>query len=151
MSASSRITTASNWRRGTRSERRERAEALRLPSGALVRVARPKPLEWILAGRLPQRLLGAALGDDGPTEDMSREEILELAHFVTEMIRATVVEPAIGEGPEEIPLEDIPLEDRVFIFEWACRSLDGKGAPNTAARKEDPSVPPSGIERFRAK
>jgi hypothetical protein len=57
---------------------------------------------------------------------MTREEILDLAQFARQLVRASVVEPPIGDGPGKITLEEVPLEDRAFIFEWACRALGQK-------------------------
>ena len=57
------IASAEGWRSASRMSRRARAEELTLPSGATILAGRPEPLEWILAGRVPQRLLAAALGE----------------------------------------------------------------------------------------
>ena len=141
-------TTAADWRKASRAQRAASAEPLTLPSGATILATRPAPLEWILAGRVPQRLLAAALASEGtdPPGELSRQDVLELARFAAELVRASVVDPAIGEGPEEIRLDDIPIEDRAFIFEWACRALRDSGT------KEDPSSPSAdGLERFCAK
>lgn len=155
---SNNVASAACWRAAAQAARIERAERLCLPSGATILAARPEPLEWILAGRLPQRLLGAALGDSrtpalGAEREISREEILELARFAIQLVEATVIEPRIGEGPGEIALDEIPVEDRAFIFEWACRALSETPATPTAAAnsssQEDLTIPPSGIERFR--
>ncbi len=146
--------TAAEWRAASRARRAAAAESLTLPSGATILAARPEPLEWILAGRVPQRLLAAALAQDGsapavPAGELSREDVVELARFAAQMVRSSVVEPAIGEGPDEIRLDDIPIEDRTFIFEWASRALHESGA---ARAKEDPSSSPAGeLERFCAK
>lgn len=152
------IADAAAWRAATRAARVEHAEPLRLPSGATILAGRPEPLEWILAGRLPQQLLGAALGGDpasAPEGEISREEILELARFAAQLVKASVIEPPIGDGPGEIALEEIPVEDRAFIFEWACRALSGsesgRAGGSQLSSQEDLTIPPSGIERFRAK
>jgi len=180
------ISTSADWRNASRASRETRAELLTLPSGATILAARPEPLEWILAGRVPQRLLAAALGEsparlrktdpghprasgdpaldsrcrgsdslggnDGVDArvEMTREDVLELARFAAQLVRASVVRPAIGEGPDEISLDEIPVEDRAFIFEWACRALgesvDGK------SNQEVPSGPSvDGLERFCAR
>ena len=154
------IVSAADWRAASQAARTERAERLVLPSGATILAARPEPLEWILAGRLPQRLLALTLGDSPSASlagerEASREEILDLARFAVQLVTAAVIEPHIGDGPGEITLDEIPIEDRAFIFEWACRALnaaeDGP-AGNTNATKEDPAIPSSdGIERFRQK
>jgi hypothetical protein len=167
------IASADAWRSASQAARLERAEILRLPSGATILASRPEPLEWILAGRLPQRLLGVALENHPASEPranggISREEILELARFATQIIRAAVVEPRIGEEPGEIALEEIPMQDRVFIFEWACRAFgkepqhpspaeggDGTRAGTSPDRnlsnEEGQSILENGIERFRQK
>ena len=144
------INTAADWRRAARARRAANAEPLYLPSGATIGAARPSPLEWILAGRVPQRLLSAALAADGSAAgvqgELSREDVLEFARFAADLVRASVVEPAIGDGPDQTRFDDIPIEDRTFIFEWACRALREPGT------KEDPSNPsPDGLERFCAK
>jgi hypothetical protein len=164
------IANAADWRAASRRARASRAEELALPSGATILAARPDPLEWILAGRVPQRLLAAALGESHghPREsgdrtldshlrgndggeagvEMTREEVLELARFAAQLVEASVVEPAIGDGPEEIRLDEIPTEDRAFIFEWACRALGTSGASSVKEEPSSPSV--DGLERFCA-
>jgi len=182
---SNHFATAADWRTAARRSRASRAEPLTLPSGATILAARPEPLEWILSGRIPQRLLAAALGESqnhpresGPGHprgsgelaldssrserdgndvkgargnggveagaEMTRDDVLELARFAAQMVKASVVEPAIGDGVGEIPFDDIPVEDRAFIFQWACRALSG---PNST--QEDLSSPSvDGLERF---
>jgi hypothetical protein len=152
---SNRIATAETWREASHQARRERAERLRLPSGATILAARPEPIEWILAGRLPQQLLGAALegsslGTAAPRE-MTREEVLELARFAEQMVKAAIIEPRIGEGLGEIPFDEIPVCDRAFIFEWACRAWSAdRPAPVENSGKEGQPIPQNGIERFRS-
>ena len=186
------IANAADWRAASRRARASSAAELTLPSGATILAARPDPLEWILAGRVPQRLLAAALGESqshpretgsglprasdashpresaqghprergevdsrlrgndggGAGVEMTREEVLELARFAAQLVKASVVAPAIGDGPEEICLDDIPTEDRAFIFEWACRALGTSGASSVKEEPSSPSV--DGLERFCA-
>ena len=74
---------------------------------------------------------------------MTREEVLELAAFARQLVKASVVKPAIDEGPEEIALDDIPVQDRAFIFEWACRALgkeSGVGGRASRVGKENSSL-----------
>ena len=176
------LATAADWRSAARKARQEHAEPLTLPSGATILAARPEPLEWIMSGRIPQRLLAAALeepqshprevppghpresgdpsadsrlrgndvngarGNDSAAASagMTREDVLELARFAAQLVKASVVQPAIGDGADEIPLDEIPVEDRAFIFQWACRALSG---PNS--NKEGlPSPSVDGLERF---
>ncbi|MBI1941541.1 MAG: hypothetical protein HYS33_08560 [Acidobacteria bacterium] len=153
------IANSESWRAASQAAGKARAERLRLPSGTTILAAKPEPLEWIMSGRIPQRLLAAALSNgDAATRQtgISREEILELARFATQLVRASVIEPAIGDGPGEIGLDEIPIEDRAFIFEWACRSLGQTEAnpsadgPRSAGEEVSrPSV--DGLERFRPK
>ena len=160
MAKTNSVATAQAWRAASQAARIERAERLRLPSGATVLAVRPEPLEWILAGRLPQRLLGAALEDGsspaaGGEREISRQEILDLARFAAQLVKTSIIEPPIGEGPGEIALEEIPIEDRAFIFEWACRALSETEARSPAgaspSTQEDLAIPPSGIASFREK
>ena len=131
------IATSEGWRLAAKADREARAELLVLPSGATILAARPEPLEWVMSGRIPQGLLAVALEDPqsplaGGDRELTREEILDLAGFAARLVVASVVDPPIGDGPDEIPLDEIPIRDRAFIFEWACRALDGNGAEATA-------------------
>jgi hypothetical protein len=133
------IATPTDWRAASQADRLARAERLCLPSGAVILAVKPEPLEWIISGRLPQRLLGVVLGPEPATaaapETISREDILELARFATQLVKASIVDPPVGEGPDEIRLEDIPTKDRAFIFQWACRALGqaGAGVPDSSS------------------
>jgi len=157
------IATTDIWRQAARAERESRAEQLTLPSGATILAARPEPLDWVMSGRIPQGLLAIALEDrelppGGGDRELTRDEIVDLAAFAARLVEASVVDPPIGEGPDEIALDDIPVRDRAFIFEWACRALNGEdlrdsadGASNSVAHstKEEPSS--ASLERFRQK
>jgi len=155
------IATTETWRNAAKVDREARAELLTLPSGATILAARPDPLEWVMSGRIPQGLLAVALEEplsapaDGDRE-LTREEIVDLAAFAARLVEASVVDPPIGDGADEIPLDDIPIRDRAFIFEWACRALDGNGAtsaegtaPTSHAAKEELSS--ATLEGFRQK
>ena len=163
------IATPADWRAASQADRLARAERLRLPSGAVILAVKPEPLEWIISGRIPQRLLGVVLNPDLETAvaapgEISREEVLELAKFSTQLVRASIVDPPVGEGPDDIRLDEIPIKDRAFIFQWACRSLgqaeagDG-GFPgrDSQAATESPNHFPeedlssASLERFRQK
>ena len=149
------IAAANDWKAAARASRESRAEKLTLPSGAVILAARPEPLDWILSGRVPQRLLAAALEKDDATppaeSEVSGEEVLELARFACELVRASVVRPAIGDGPNEIRFEEIPVEDRAFIFQWACRALNSSGGDGDSGKEDLSSPPAGGLESFRAR
>lgn len=146
------IASVTNWRSASRMAREARAEELALPSGTKILAARPEPLDWILSGRVPQRLLAAALEKDGaaaPADaEISREDVLELGRFACELVKASVVRPVIGDGPDEIRFEEIPVEDRAFIFQWACRALDGSSGEGISGKEGHSSEK---LERFRAR
>lgn len=156
------IATTETWRDAAKADREARAEPLTLPSGATILAARPDPLEWVMSGRIPQGLLAVALEDPlAPSgerdRELTREEIVDLANFAARLVEASVVDPPIGDGPDEILLEDIPIRDRAFIFEWACRALDGNvattangpaGAATRHAKEEHSSA---SLEGFRQK
>jgi len=160
MSKGNHIATAMDWRAATQAEREARAEPLVLPSGATILAARPDPLEWIISGRIPQGLLAVALDDPHsslarPDRELSREEIIDLARFAARLVIASVVDPPIGEGPDELPLDDIPVRDRAYIFEWACRGLSGAAggaAPKSAAgNSTEEDLSSDKLEGFRQK
>ena len=146
------ISKAADWRTAARKSRASRAEPLTLPSSTTVLAARPEPLEWIMSGRIPQRLLAAALesGGNSPASDaaeLSNDDVLELARFAAQLVKASVVEPAIGDGDGEIPFDDIPVEDRAFIFQWACRALSGTNSTQEGLSSPSRSER-DGLERF---
>jgi len=156
------IATTEGWRRAAQTDREARAERLVLPSGATILAARPEPLEWVMSGRIPQGLLAVALEDTqsppgGDDRELTREEILDLASFAARLVAASVVDPPIGDGPDEISLDDIPIRDRAFIFEWACRALSGdegeapQGAANAAVHATKEDLSGAKLEGFRQK
>lgn len=125
------VASSANWRTAMLEDRIARAEHLLLPSGATILAVKPEPLDWILSGRIPQQLLGVALQTAAcPPQNrdaaITRDEILDLAAFARQLVKASVVKPAVGDGPDEIALDDIPVKDRAYIFEWACRALGRK-------------------------
>lgn len=151
------ISTSEAWRRAARADRETRAERLVLPSGATILAARPDPLEWVMSGRIPQGLLAVAMEDPQlpaaqDDRELTREEILDLARFAARLVEASVVDPPIGEGPDKIPLDEIPIRDRAFIFEWACRALGGDGAASdglaNAATSDKEDLSSATLERF---
>jgi len=136
------VASSASWRSAMAQDRMARAEHLLLPSGATILAVKPEPLDWILSGRIPQQLLGVALqSSDGvpqvPEAAITRDEILDLAGFAQQLVKASVVKPAIGEGPDEIAMDDIPVKDRAFIFEWACRALKDPATTKTGNLKFD--------------
>jgi len=169
------ITSPEVWHSAWLADRMTRAERLTLPRAMTLLAVRPEPLDWIFSGKIPQRLLASVLGEGGARSagtdrKMTREEIVELAEFARRVVMCSVVEPAIGDGLGEIPLDNIPVLDRTYIFEWACGGLGGNQesgigsketklgrpdsqlqTPNARDQEEGHSVPRRGMERFREK
>jgi hypothetical protein len=157
------IASTETWRQAARADREARAEPLTLPSGATILAARPDPLEWVMSGRIPQGLLAVALEDPqsalaGGDRELTREEIIDLAGFAARLVEASIVDPPIGDGPDEISLDEIPIRDRAFIFEWACRALDGndarasvEGAASPVSHPTKEVLSSASLERFRQK
>ena len=136
------IATPADWRAASQADRLARAERLRLPSGSVILAVKPEPLEWIISGRIPQRLLGVVLNPALETvgaapSEISREEVLELAKFSTQLVKASIVDPPVGNGPDDIRLDEIPVKDRAFIFQWACRALGQPEAGDGSAAGRD--------------
>jgi hypothetical protein len=115
------ITNAAAWR-----SLNSKAIELELPSGLTVLVRRPPLQMWIAAGKLPENLVRTMLKNHqgGPPQvpDMTPEQFKELFGFMRQTIVATVVQPRIVDPPtseDEISPDDVPLEDGMFIFQWA--------------------------------
>jgi hypothetical protein len=114
------ITNAKEWR-----AQKSRRIELELPSGLTVVVRRPPLHMWISAGKLPENLVKAMLAQRSKQaldESMTAEQFKDIFKFMREVIVATVIEPRIVEGAmadDEIDPEDVPLDDAMFIFQWA--------------------------------
>jgi len=146
------ITNAKQWR-----AQQTRKIELELPSGLTVVVRRPPLHMWISAGKVPESLVKAMLSQRNQqvTADalqMSPEQFKGLFTFMREVIVATVVEPRIVENAtaeDEIAPEDVPLDDAMFIFQWA---LAGGQVP-AAQRAQNPEgqvqIDVSDLQRFR--
>src|SRR5579884_1908846 len=139
------IATSENWRQAARADRANRAEPLTLPSGTTILAARPDPLEWVMSGRIPQRLLAVALEDPqsphgAGDRELTREEILDLARFAAGLVEASVVDPPIGNGPGEILLDEIPIKDPAFTFVCACPPMGAAATCSLPAGAATPQV-----------
>jgi hypothetical protein len=150
------ITNAKQWR-----EQQSKKIELELPSGLVVGVRRPPLHMWISAGKLPENLVKAMLASRDPQQvasvQMTPEQFKDLFRFMRETIVATVVEPRIVVGAtsdDEIDPDDVPLDDAMFIFQWA---MAGGAIPpqQRAAQKANPagsgvmSVDVTDLEHFR--
>lgn len=118
------ITNAHQWR----AQQAKRIE-LELPSGLVVAVRRPPLQMWIARGKMPENLVRAMLAHrnsphaaEDAANAMTPEQFNDLFKFMRETIIATVVEPRIVENAtaeDEISPDDVPLDDAMFIFQWA--------------------------------
>lgn len=147
------ITNAREWK-----AQQSRRIELELPSGLTVAVRRPPLHMWISAGKLPENLVKAMLAQRADKNaldaaQMTPEQFKDLFKFMREVIVATVVEPRIVENAtaeDEISPDDVPLDDAMFVFQWA---LAGGNLP-VAQKKQMISegqvqIDASDLQRFR--
>jgi hypothetical protein len=112
------MTTLSQWKKA-------KVHDVILPSGVEVKITLPDIPALIETGHLPQNFLDAALAaikvaqseeDHTPTP----EELAEQRKFTNKMISMTVVDPKLRE--EDV--EELPVQDRQMIMEFAMRQRD---------------------------
>jgi hypothetical protein len=107
------------------------AETVTLPSGLVFLMRRPRPLWWVLEGRLPSSLAAKLAGDSGlATRDSGKpEEIIELSRWVIALLEETVIEPKIRlkPGPKEVDPNWISEEDLLFIIRYAGGEVQADG------------------------
>ena len=113
---------------------------------------------WISAGKLPENLVKAMLSQRNPAAaaeaaSITPEQFKDLFKFMRDVIVATVVEPRIVENAtaeDEISPDDVPLDDAMFVFQWA---LAGGAVPAAQKAKLQESgvmsVDASDLSRFR--
>jgi hypothetical protein len=63
-------------------------------------------------------------------------------------VKASIVEPPVGEGPDDIRLDEIPIKDRAFIFQWACRALGQPEAGDGSLSERDSQAATAGRNRL---
>lgn len=125
------VSPVSSWKKENRSP------LLTLPSGNVVRVFNPGMKTFLVNGTLPNSLMSVAekalqKGQPLRKEEMEQiindpKKIADMLKFVDELTMAVVVEPRIHPTPaegslrsdDELYIDDIDDEDKLFIFQWA--------------------------------
>lgn len=117
------VTTLAGWRKAAE-------HVVLLPSGVRVAIVIPDLAGLIETGHIPQNLLDAALsavGASGPEQQTpTKEFILQEREFTKKLVEATVVRPKLSEDD----IDNIPVEDKAMILEFATRNrdIDAEGA-----------------------
>lgn len=116
------ITKGSAWRT---------TEDVELPSGRVARLRKPDVLALIMeSGEIPDVLSGQLLaglqGSAAPKQiEITAESVRDLMEVVNAVTRAAFVLPRIVDKPEaemtddEIGIEHVAFNDRVFVLKWA--------------------------------
>lgn len=95
-----------------------------LPGGLDVRVRKVHILDLVASGRIPETL--DAMVKKATSSGFGVEDVKEFLPLINAVTVACLVEPAIGDRPDEthVTLDEIPMLDRVAIFEWANSAAD---------------------------
>ena len=110
--------------------RSRRLHELELPSGLPVMVRDVDMTDLVLTGAIPNTLI-ELLGDTD-TQKLSEEEVgkkmlaenkSDFATLLTVIVKAALVEPAIGDTPDEthIMLDELSFADKMEIFNFINR------------------------------
>ena len=124
------VSPVSSWKR------ENKRPILELPSGNKVRVFNPGMKTFLVNGTLPNSLMAVAekalqKGQPLRKEEMDQiindpRKIADMLKFVDELTMAVVVEPRVHPAPaegadrsdDELYIDDIDDEDKLFIFQW---------------------------------
>jgi hypothetical protein len=121
---------------------RQAAAEMTLPSGLEVKLRKVVMLDLVANGHIPATL--DALVQKATSDGFGVNDVKEFIPLVNAVVQACVVEPALAaEGDDEhLTLDEIPIMDRLEIFNWA------NGAAN--ALRPFPGETESGLEPARA-
>ena len=110
-------------------------------SGLTVYLRDASITDLMLAGKLPQSLLGAIQAEsDGQAVDLKKfAGENDFGALVDAVVMACAVEPPIGEVADDLHLglHEIPGDDRMEIFNWANREV----APVADQFRNQPAEP----------
>lgn len=109
--------------------RAKRMQELDLPSGLHVKVRDVSLTDLALTGRIPNTLMDVivqANGDEAKTQAAVMDNAAEFGKMLDVMTKACLVEPAIADvaDAEHILLEEIPSEDKLFLFNHLNREAE---------------------------
>ncbi len=99
--------------------REKREETVTLPSGLEARLRKVDLVGLMVGGSIPNSLLPEFMAmTEGPVE-MDVEKLPTLAPIFDAVVLAAVIEPPVAEtgDDEHLGLDEIPFEDKMFIFE----------------------------------
>jgi hypothetical protein len=126
-------TPASEWRKP-----REEGYLVELPSGRMARLGQVDLSSLLLKGDIPDfltptvsELLFGTVTEEQFNEDFSPEQMLARGkgylEFINAICKASFIEPRIANGSPgegEIAIEDVPLDDRSFVFSIAIHGVE---------------------------
>lgn len=147
MSKENGIASAADFRRAAEAEAFEGAQRVTLPkSGLTVLLRRPRPVFFALVKHgLPQSLASRIAEGKGAEafNEMTAEELRELAGFWTEVFESVFVSPRVSltPGPDEISPNLLAAEDVMFLIRWAVGEVASDGRDLAPFRRE--SGPPA--------
>jgi len=113
------ITPASEIKR--KADESKNGKLIELPSGIVMRVARPSLALLLKSGKIPGSLVSAALKQAQGSTPMTQKEIQESIEVVDLILMEAVKEPqVVKENPTEnqVCIDDFSDEDRGFIFNY---------------------------------
>jgi len=126
-----RLTQAQNAKRVTLAEwRAKRVHEMQLPSGLTVKLRDMDMTDLVLTGGIPNTLLdllGSAaltnLSEQEIGQKMLGESAKDFAVMLNSVVKATLVDPAIGDAPDDthIMLDELSFADKMEIFNWVNR------------------------------
>ena len=120
-------------------ERQEAGEEFETPSGLVMRLRRVGLLDLAARGTIPAPMVGMveSLLTEG-RRSVKVEEFGEYAGTIDLVVMACAVDPPVAEepGPEVLGVEELPMLDRLAVFNWAT----GLAAKLRPFRAEEESV-----------
>lgn len=107
--------------------RKQREEQVELPSGLEVRLRRVSLLDLVMGGEIPTPLLGLVdelTGKEGEEQMPMSIDVAEFPKFsgvFNELVLKCVIDPPVKAkaGADALGIDEIPAEDKIFIFQWA--------------------------------
>lgn len=150
--------TPNGWRQKAWEARKLKGVPLDLPSGATIKVVRPRFESWFGTAKLPAALASNVVKVFGTLDLDSMEKAMQelevdeqnaIAKFMNDSVMAAVVEPRVVDKPEneidpetEMALTEIGDEDRAWIMLWVFE----EGLPNMPVATEGGEVPMASLK-----
>lgn len=129
-------------------KQRAQVEVRVLPESRLsVSLRTVRLMDLVLLGEIPETLDG--LVRKAQTAGIGINELKDLMPLVNVVVRACLVDPAIGNDPDEthVTLDELPVVDRLDIFSWANGgALTLQPFPGEPAGGVEPAPPGEGVQ-----